>query len=475
MKSLYALIVLFMILVSPVRSQVRPIEACPIDLIMVLDGSGSIAPEDFEIMRRFANQVTESVLVGTTEARVGLVEFSTDSQLLSPLLDEARSVSGAVYNMEQTGGDTNIVAGMQTAEQEFLKKQSEYPRVMLVLTDGEHTESGDPIATAARIRGEGVQIFGLAVGEARLDQISGIAGGDENVFLVENFAGLLPLLTNLLDRSCHIDVGFRESHLAFTSDRDGDLEVYLLDPDTGEITQLTFNDATDNVPTFSPDGLQIAFESDVDGDYEIWVMNLDGSNLHQLTNNDIPDFGPSWSPDGTMIAYHATGGAGTNIMVVDADGSNLRMVTNTSGINRSPSWSPDGQRVVYQSDRTGGREVFITNVYTGSTIQLTSNDWYDGLPDWSPTGSQIVFGSARADGDVEIWVMRADGSNPVRLTNRAGTDDDPAWSPDGTRIIFESDSTGNNEVWIINANGTGLTNITNDPALDYSSDWGWKP
>ncbi len=451
----------------------QPLPVCPMDMMLVLDGSGSIATSDFELMREFASRIVENVPMG--EARVGIVQFSTGAALEIAMSDESRAIYSAIEGMQQQGGDTDIVAGMLLAQEELPQPRAEIPQIMVVLTDGEHTEGGDPVGLATEMRREGIELYGLAVGEANLDQISAIAGGDQNLFLAENFAGLLPILNNLLDRSCNITADFRASHLAFTSDRDGDLEVYLLDPNTNVVTQLTFNEATDNVPTFSPDGRKIVFESDMDGDYDLWVMDTDGSNLTNLTNNDWDDFGPSWSPDGALIAYHATPGNATNIFVINADGTNPRPVTNfTEGITRSASWSPDGQRVVYQSDASGGRELYITNVFTGGTTRLTFNEWYDGLPDWSPTGSQIVFGSTQEDGDVEIWVMRADGSNPRRLTYRPGVDDDPAWSPDGTRIIFESDTTGDNEVWIIDADGTDLLNITNDPAFDYSSDWGWK-
>ena len=84
--------------------------------------------------------------------------------------------------------------------------------------------------------------------------------------------------------------------IAFTSDRDGDFEIYIMDPDGSGIQQLTDNDRWDMHPAWSPDGSKIAFFSDRDGDNEIYVMNPDGSGIQKLTDNDWSDYSPAWSP-----------------------------------------------------------------------------------------------------------------------------------------------------------------------------------
>ncbi len=73
--------------------------------------------------------------------------------------------------------------------------------------------------------------------------------------------------------------------------------------------------------------------------------------------------------------------------------------------------------------------------------------------DWSPTSNTIAFGSSR-DGNEEIYVMDADGSDPGRLTDAPGADANPAWSPQGDRIAFESNRDGNPEVYVMNADGS---------------------
>jgi len=84
--------------------------------------------------------------------------------------------------------------------------------------------------------------------------------------------------------------------IAFSSNRNGDYEIFVMNADGSNQTQLTFNDDWDSVPVWSPDGRFIVFSSDHDGDNEIIVMDADGENLTQLTSNKSDDYAPAWCP-----------------------------------------------------------------------------------------------------------------------------------------------------------------------------------
>ncbi len=109
--------------------------------------------------------------------------------------------------------------------------------------------------------------------------------------------------------------------IAFSSVRDGNLEIYVMNPDGTNQTNLTNNAAEDFEPAWSPDGTKIAFTSRRDGNYEVHVMNADGSNPVNLTNNSAQDGEPAWSPDGTKIAFTSLRSGNYETYVMNADGS----------------------------------------------------------------------------------------------------------------------------------------------------------
>jgi TolB protein len=215
----------------------------------------------------------------------------------------------------------------------------------------------------------------------------------------------------------------------------------------------------------------IAFSSDQDGDFEIWVMNADGSNPHSLTVNTTMDISPSWSPDGTRIAFVSNRDGNDEIYVMNADGSDVRRLTETAAASESfPAWSPDGMSISFDSNRDGNWEIYVMASDGSDVRRLTDNPADDWLSSWSPDGSQIVFESRR-DGNYELYVMSPDGSDVRRLTTNRVHDGFPAWSPDGRRIAFLSVNAGNYEIYAMNADGDGVQQVTDNPAEDSDPDW----
>ncbi|MBI2836667.1 MAG: PD40 domain-containing protein [Chloroflexi bacterium] len=267
------------------------------------------------------------------------------------------------------------------------------------------------------------------------------------------------------------------TRIAFSSDRDGNREIYIMNADGSGQTRLTNNPAYDADPVWSPDGSKIAFSSYRDGNREIYVMNADGSNQTRLTNNSAADYGPSWSPDGSKIAFESYRDGNWETWVMNADGSNPTQLTNIVFYSNSgPAYSPDGSKIVFHSNRDmpspWPADIYVMNADGSGQTRLMSNLANDLDPLWSPDGSKIVFHSDR-DGNKEIYVMNADGSNQISLTNNPAGDSWPTYSPDGSKIAFYSDRDGNNEIYVMNADGSNQTRLTNDPASD--SEPAWSP
>ena len=121
-----------------------------------------------------------------------------------------------------------------------------------------------------------------------------------------------------------------EGKIAFASDRDNTLyesyDLYVRDPDSGEVTRLTFDGDPDENhfrhdslnPVWSPDGTRIAFDSTRSGNREVWVINADGSGLVNVSNDPGQDYEPAWSPDGTQITFTSGRSGELDVWAVDA-------------------------------------------------------------------------------------------------------------------------------------------------------------
>jgi serine/threonine protein kinase len=260
--------------------------------------------------------------------------------------------------------------------------------------------------------------------------------------------------------------------IAFTSDRDGNNEIYLMNADGSNVQRLTNNLTYDMFPAWSPDGSRIAFSSDRDGNLEIYLMNADGSNVQRLTKNSAEDVMAAWSPDGNKITFSSNRDGNFKIYSMNADGSNVKRLTNTNNSvkNSFSTWSPDGSKISFSSNQDGNLAIYSMNADGSNVQRLTNNPTGDGAPAWSPDGSKIAFTSER-DGKWGVYVMNVNGSNVQRLTKNPTGDDVPAWSPDGSKITFTGKQDGNWEIYSMNADGSNVQRLTNNSVTDYLSAW----
>ncbi len=218
--------------------------------------------------------------------------------------------------------------------------------------------------------------------------------------------------------------------IAYMSIRDGDYEVFhRLISGRRHLTQVTNNAARDGFPRWSPDGSQILFTSDRDGNLELYVTSADGTNPTRLTWNPGEDIGGAWSPDGSKIAFASSRGWNREIYVMRADGTDFIRLTNNTAFELSRvAWSPDGSRIAFDAFLFGNADIYVINVNGTNETQLTHDQAEDRYPMWSPDGQRIGFTSDR-DGDDEIYLMDADGTGLVRLTNSPGLDVLDSWRP----------------------------------------------
>jgi uncharacterized repeat protein (TIGR01451 family) len=255
--------------------------------------------------------------------------------------------------------------------------------------------------------------------------------------------------------------------IAFSTNRDGNYEVCVMNQDGSGQTNITNNPAHDNNPNWSPDGSRITFESDRDGNLEVYVMNGDGGSPTRLTNNAASEFAPAWSPDGSKIAFQSFRDGTSQIYVMNSDGSNQTRLTNHAAYDYFPIWSPLGTQIGFSSNRDGNLEIYVMNTDGTAQTRITNNSFVDHFPAWSPDGSRIAFVTDR-DGNFEIYVMNVDGTNTINLTNNPATEFNPTWSPLGTKILFSTTRDGNSEIYSMNPDGTSQTRLTSNSVGDFN-------
>ena len=284
------------------------------------------------------------------------------------------------------------------------------------------------------------------------------------------FAAVLVLCLLIQMQLAENGYAARRTKIAFTSSRDGNSEIYVMDGDGSNQRRVTVNPTDDGDPAWSPDGKKIAFVSnrnDVNKDHKrIWVIDADGKNPIRLTDGLVDVF-PDWSPDGTKILYvtfdvpkdHNLAPGG--ITVMDADGKDKRLLKNRGGV--FPSWSPDGKRIVYVDDG----QIYVMDADGRNSEQLTHDVGFKRRPSWSHDGTRIAYVANH-----RIWVMDSNGKNERRLT-KINSDEHPTWSPDSESIAFHSivrDSVWG--IYVVDVTNGAVDTLLSDPAF-FNGDPDW--
>ncbi len=213
--------------------------------------------------------------------------------------------------------------------------------------------------------------------------------------------------------------------------------------------QMTFAPGYDGEPSFSPDGQSIAYTSERDGALEIFIRRLDGGPELQITHGG-GSVDPAFSPDGRWIAFHSRTRGG--LWLVSSLGGEPRQLTESGS---QPAWSPDGRQIAFRSQGgwavgpelwpgAHGSVIAVVDVSSGHTRQLTTMarpPAGQGSPAWLPDGRAIVF--AAGDFDRQgIYVVGADDGvvetmveSPGNASDKFEVWRDPVPLPDGTAIL----------------------------------------
>lgn len=215
---------------------------------------------------------------------------------------------------------------------------------------------------------------------------------------------------------------FVQGELLVTSTRQGSADLFALD--RGSLTELSritrdslYSEAE---AVFSPDGSQIAFVTDRDGNVELYVMNADGTDLRRLTNTSAVEGSPSWTADGRQIVYASNATGNFQIWVINADGSDPRQLTEEPASNFQPAVSPDGRTIAFTSDREGNYDIYLMSIDGSNQRNFTRSQVHETTPVWFPDGRLAYLVPETTRGNVTSRVVLADSTTGVSPVSPPG-------------------------------------------------------
>lgn len=236
--------------------------------------------------------------------------------------------------------------------------------------------------------------------------------------------------------------------------------------------------ADDFAPVWSPSHNRIAYLSDRDGNVEVYISPADGSSAMRITNTGVDESQITWAPEGDRVSFVSPDADGKpRVFWVWMKNLVLNQLVFESDNEIDPAWSPQGKWIAFAALDSQGRSegLFLRNPDGVNRLQLSSDP--DRNPVWSPDGSKLAFVSTR-DGNQEIYMLRVGETGPdgqaVRVTRNPGSDFAPSWSPDGKSIAFISDTTGNSDIFTVGDNGEGRLPLTQSPEIN-EEDIVWGP
>jgi len=284
-------------------------------------------------------------------------------------------------------------------------------------------------------------IFQRAVGDIECDQIfiMNLNGSDKKMvstgngrttcsYFLPGDQKIIYSSTHLADADCPPPPDFSNGYVWKLYES---FDIFSANADGSDVERLTFTDGYDAEATVSPKGDKIVFTSLRDGDPEIYVMDLDGKNQTRLTFEKGYDGGPFFSQDGSKIVFRASRPktekeladyndlvenglvrpSALEIYVMDADGNNMKRITNFGKASFGPFFHPIMEKIIFSSNvnsETGRNfDVYTINIDGTNLEQITFNESFDGFPIFTRDGKHLIFASNRFNkkkGDTNIFI-----------------------------------------------------------------------
>lgn len=260
--------------------------------------------------------------------------------------------------------------------------------------------------------------------------------------------------------------GRAKAAVAFSALQNGVWQAFVADRPGSpprEVTPASLGDAL--APALSPHGERVALEVLGRG---VYVCSTATGNpaCTRVDALGAAAFRPAWRGEELAASVFTTTPVGEDAdLVLTADGRTKRVpLVLQTGVQDHPALARDGRSLLYTTSLTvavgkGGPRVaqnlWLADLISYGAHQFLPGDWQDNHPSWSPRGDRIAFASNRS-GSFEIWLVRADGTQPVQLTRGPGPKTWPVWSPDERSVLYATVRDNRQRLWMVSDAGEDL-------------------
>jgi eukaryotic-like serine/threonine-protein kinase len=261
------------------------------------------------------------------------------------------------------------------------------------------------------------------------------------IFLANSDGTNIRQLTHYLNGACNFDWSPDGKQIVFISpcnERGSQYfnsGLYIFDVDTSNVTELFSGPTGDFEPAWSPDGTKIAYTSVRDGSMQIYVYDMQKATSTRLTSseNNVQSRYPDWSPDGMKIVFTARRFGLLQVWVMDADGSNKQQLVRPGGSlsDYLPVWSPDGKYILFSETNSdlSSPSLLMRFVLGNQSAKIVPVQIPVVDADFSPDGQWIAYETLDAKSQNVFIYSLASGASPHRLTTNINNSFDPVWRP----------------------------------------------
>jgi Tol biopolymer transport system component len=272
-----------------------------------------------------------------------------------------------------------------------------------------------------------------------------------------------------------------ENYAVFVSQRNGAAELFLLDLDTRQVSQLTETGRGHLAPAIAAGTRTIVYSARAGASYELFCGKMSAAwrtrrptitGLTRLTVNTMEEYNPSITTDGASMVFAS--GDGIELMSVNGESRRILLPARSQYNDFNPVISPDGKQVAFASNRSGKVEIWLYALATGSARQITEGAAVVGGINWSADSRQIVFSTAATQSKLSGIALLEIASGNFRLLTESA-DFNATLSSRGDRILFTSMRDGDAEIYLLDLPTGRTSRLTNTAGADDGAIFLYEP